>query len=385
MTKASGKLSVAFLYDDSLDRNDGVAQYVKRLGKWLSEQGHSVKYLVGDTKMTSWEAGPVHSLAKNLKVQFNRNRVFTPLPAKSSVIKQVLSADALDVLHVMVPYSPLMAQRVINRISDQTAVVGTFHILPASKLSAIGTHLLRTVYGRSLARFDEMLAVSPAAAQFANRSLGVKAKVSPNVVEVANFRSSAKKPNYPHIVFLGRLVSRKGCSYLLEAFSLLLKDLPEARLTIAGDGPKRQQLEAYVAKRRLKKQVKFLGFIDEATKPDLLSSAHIACFPSVGGESFGIVLIEAMAAGADVVVGGDNPGYRSVLGPREETLIEPKNTELFTDRLKQLLSDKALANDIHAWQQNDVKKYDIETVGPRLIELYRQAIAKRPANRHNGG
>ncbi len=76
----------------------------------------------------------------------------------------------------------------------------------------------------------------------------------------------------------------------------------------------------YVEQNNLRSSVKFLGFVNERDKPELLASAAIACFPSLGGESFGIVLIEAMAAGASVVLGGNNPGYTSVLGDRPESL-----------------------------------------------------------------
>src|SRR5581483_312331 len=102
----------------------------------------------------------------------------------------------------------------------------------------------------------------------------------------------------PHkIVFLGRLVERKGVKYLIKAFNLLERNLPDAHLVIAGDGPQRPALEALVKEYNLQAKVSFLGYIEEEDKPSILASAAVACFPSLYGESFGIVLAEAMAAG----------------------------------------------------------------------------------------
>jgi len=272
---------------------------------------------------------------------------------------------------------------VIRAAGPQTAVVGTFHILPASRLAAAGTRLLRLFYGKNLKRFNLMFGVTTAAAKFARSALGVAVQVLPNVVELKRFQAASAKtqPDKDRIVFLGRLVPRKGAMELLKAFRLLHQDYPEARLTIAGDGPLRPKLEQFVKAEHLSQSVEFLGIIKESEKPTLLASAAIACFPSLYGESFGIVLIEAMAAGAGVVVGGDNPGYRSLLGAQPQLLIDPKDSQGLADRLELLLSDQFLAKRLHAWQTEFVKDFDIEVVGPQVVAAYRRAIAKKAQTR----
>jgi len=376
-------LSVGFLFDDTLDSSDGVAQYVKTLGAWLSSQGHQVTYLVGETKLKTWAGGPVYSMAKNQKVVFNGNRLSIPLPAKKALIKKVLAENHFDVLHVQVPYSPFMAQKVINAAGSDTAVIGSFHVAPFGKLARFGSRSLKQTYGKSLRRFDTMLSVSSAASDFAKKYYGLKSRVLPNVVDAERFAGSSKQNIDGRIVFLGRLVERKGAPKLLKAFKLLNASVPDSSLVVAGDGPQRPQLEKFVAKNGLSNKVKFLGFIDEKAKPDLLASASIACFPSTGGESFGIVLIEAMAAGAGVVLGGDNPGYRTVLGDRPQLLIDPTNTKFFAERLDSLLTNRPQFEALHGWQLAEVHNYDVKTVGPQLVDIYRQAIAKRQQSRHN--
>ena len=182
---------------------------------------------------------------------------------------------------------------------------------------------------------------------------------------------------------MGRLVKRKGAQNLLEAFSLLIETLPDAELVVAGDGPERQHLEELAGKYSIAERVKFVGFIDESAKADLLASANIACFPSLYGESFGIVLIEAMAAGAKTVLGGDNPGYRSVLNRQPKLLIDPTNTEEFAKRLQELLSDEKLSAQLHEWQNQTIAQYDVSQVGNQIVDIYRSAIAPKAQNSHN--
>lgn len=369
--------SIAFLYDDSLDKQDGVPQYVKTLGKWLAGQGHQVFYMVGETRLKEWAGGPVYSLSKNQKVFFNGNFLSTPLPASRQAIRRVLDNERPDVLHVQVPYSPFLAGRIISVASPKTAVVGTFHILPANRFVRLSSRLLRLFCLRTLKRFDRLVSVSQPAADFARRSFSIKSELSPNVVELDKFRQTKGKPRPNHIVFLGRLVKRKGCEELLRAFTLLKIKVPQARLSIAGDGPLRAKLEAIIKDKGLGTSVKFLGFISEADKPGLLASAQIACFPATSGESFGIVLIEAMAAGAGVVVGGNNPGYASVLGINSQALVNPADKFGFANRLEKFLKDQKLADKLHKQQQELVKKYDVSVVGNQLLKIYREAIASR--------
>jgi phosphatidylinositol alpha-mannosyltransferase len=119
--------------------------------------------------------------------------------------------------------------------------------------------------------------------------------------------------------------------------------------------------------------VELLGFVSEENKPRFYAEADLAVFPATGGESFGIVLIEAMAAGAGVVVGGDNPGYRSVLGDDAEragTLVDPRDSAAMADAITALVEDPGLRTQLHKQQAEHVRRYDIDVVGPQLLELY---------------
>jgi phosphatidylinositol alpha-mannosyltransferase len=373
--QAGAVLKIGFVFDDSLDSYDGVAQYVKNLGAWLSSQGHEVRYLVGETKMLEWAGGKVYSLSKNKKVSFNGNQARIPLIASKRRIKKVLATEQFDVLHVQVPYSPFMAQKVINAAGKNVAIIGTFHVAPADYLSNFGGHLLRIAYGKSINRFDYILSVSSAAEKYAKNAFRLKSKILPNVVDLDFYSSADTKTKTRDILFFGRLVQRKGARELIFAFNILQQHDKKARLTIAGKGPMEKELKNLVGSFGISEKVEFLGFIEEADKPKLLASADIACYPSTGGESFGIVLLEAMAVGAGIVIAGDNVGYRSVLGKKPELLFNPKNALSFAGKLSEFRENKNLKTKLHHWQQNEVKQYDVNIVGSNLVEIYNEAIA----------
>lgn len=363
-------LHIGFVLDDTLDTPDGVQQYVLTIGEWLKSQGHVVHYLVGQTVRR--DIDNVHSMARNVSVRFNQNRLSIPLPVNKKQLHQKMNDLQLDVLHVQMPYSPLFAGRVIKAVPATTKVIGTFHIVPATWLERSGAKILQIITRSTLRRFDAIASVSPAAQAFARTVFGVNSVVIPNAVDVKKY---SQKPHYKdvlHIVFLGRLVERKGCVWLLKALQVVQQTTSTSYMvTIAGKGALLPELKRFVAQNSIL-NVTFTGFVDEADKPALLSSADIAIFPSTGGESFGIVLIEAMAAGSRVVIGGNNVGYCSVLGEHQELLIDPKDSTSFAKTISFYLENEAERARMRRWNESTVKQYDVDVVGNKLLRLYKQ-------------
>jgi len=379
MKKDNTALRIAYVLDDGLDSEDGVQQYIRALGAWFSSQGHEVHYLVGETKRS--DIPNVHSLAKNIKVNFNGNALTIPLPASTRKIRQILETLKLDVIHVQVPYSPFFGAKVVKLAKADTVVVGTFHILPYGFLAKIGTRALGVLLSRNLRRFNYHLAVSDAAKEFSEKTFRIHPFVLPNVVDISRFKPSKtyrRTNNKLKLLFLGRLVERKGCSYLLDALGAVAKMHPELdfELTVCGKGELLAELEEKSKKLGINQKVHFTGFVSEKEKVEYMQGADIAIFPSYAGESFGIVLLEAMAAGAGVVLGGNNPGYRSVIGGTKESLVEVRNVEIFAEQLAKTMADEKLRSNIHEQQQELVKQYDINLVGKDLFEIYSK-IAKK--------
>jgi phosphatidylinositol alpha-mannosyltransferase len=203
--------------------------------------------------------------------------------------------------------------------------------------------------------------------------------VLPNVIDYARFHTAEPyKKDSKTIVFLGRLVPRKGCGVLLEAITQLASEssLPAFRVIICGRGRLEPELVDYAVTKQLD-MVTFAGFVSEADKPRFLATADIAVFPSSGGESFGIVLLEAMASGKAAVLAGDNEGYRSVMVNAPELLFAPKNSALLADKLRDLLRHDKKRLAIAAEGAEYAATFDVNLVGTKLVNEYNQVLRSR--------
>ncbi len=375
-------MRIGLVLDDTLDTPDGVQQYVLGLGAWLSGNGHEVHYLVGNTTRT--DLPNVHSLSRNMHVKFNGNRMSMPLPTSKRLLKQFLKDYAFDILHVQVPYSPYLAGRLLRLVPASTAVVGTFHILPYSRLVRLANRGLALMNKRSGSRFDCMLAVSEPAKQFAEAVYGYKnTQVVPNHVRLSQFQLQSKPAQnvVPTVVFLGRLVARKGAQHLLAAIAYIKKQQlfeGDFHVHIGGKGELLGSLQAFVDEHNLKDMVTFDGFIVEDQKAPFLAQADIAVFPSTSGESFGIVLLEAMAVAPGVVLAGNNPGYASVMTGLDGQLIEPADTVGFAAQLASWLSDPTKRVRAAQAQKAYVAQFDISVVGEQILAVYDTALQSRP-------
>jgi phosphatidylinositol alpha-mannosyltransferase len=225
-------------------------------------------------------------------------------------------------------------------------------------------------------RIEFMFSPSPPARDFAKKYYLTSSEVVQNFVDINKYRRPQSKINNEKIrvLFLGRLVKRKGCGELLNALSFAIDKKLIKRdfvVDVAGDGPDRQKLKRYCQKHNLAATVKFHGFISEEEKISALNSSDIAVFPSTGGESFGIVLIEAMAAGA-AVIAGNNPGYRSVLSMTPKALFTPEHTPEFASLLAEIINNQKFRADIVRKQQARLNQFDINTVGKKILASYQK-------------
>lgn len=376
----SPKLKIALVLDEGLDNPDGVQQYMLSVGGWLTSQGHEVHYLVGQT--TRKDVPNLWSLSKNIHVSSNGNQMTIPLPTSTKKLKRLLEDQKFDVLHVQTPYSPFMGGKLINLAGPNVAVVGTFHILPNSRIITLGNWLLGLWCRRSLKRFDVMLSVSAAAGMFALKTFKIDSTILPNVIDYRRFNSAEPLPKYSDgvftILFLGRLVERKNCLTLIRALAKLkdIEGIEEFRLVICGRGPLEAKLRKQVNDLGLSKVTEFVGFVEEEVKPNYYASANLTVFPSSGGESFGIVLLEAMASGNSAVLAGNNPGYASVMAPSPEQLFEPNNAEVLANLIEMYMHDERLRKQKAQWGRDYAKQFDVNIIGPKLVNIYNMALRK---------
>jgi len=279
-----------------------------------------------------------------------------------------------------VPYSPFMAGRLIKAAPASTAVIGTFHILPYSALVTLANHLLAIMNRRSGKRFDHMLAVSAPARLFANDVYGYNAEVLHNPIRLEKFEGVQSDSPTTNIIFLGRLVARKGALQLLHAVAYLREHqlyTDDFRVYIGGKGELLSELTAFIQTHDLAGTVTLQGFVEEAEKPMFLAGADIAVYPSLAGESFGIVLLEAMASARGVVLAGNNPGYASVMQPYPDQLFDPRDTKALAELIAWQLDHPAARARASELQQGYVRHFDINEVGSRLLAMYTRALQTR--------
>lgn len=377
-------LTIGFVFDDTLDALDGVQQHIITIGTELARRGHDVHYLVGETHHSP--VPQTVSLARNVMVSFNGNRMRIPLPVRKREIRAALAHNNYDILHIQAPYSPLFGGRVLECAPQSTGVVATYHIAPIDRRARYGGRALGLVNAHSHRRVDEVIAVSQVAAQYAQFTSHTHGTIIANPVNVEKFATAAHRATrdaaHPHIVFLGRLVPRKGAQLLLEALDYGERHgmfpMPGLHVTIAGDGPLMDDCVQRAA--RLRTPVQFVGTVDEG-KADLLASADVAVFPAIGGETFGIVLPEAIASGAGVTLAGDNPGYRWTMRGDEDALfsVGPDHARVLAERIERALTDAPWARRLHAREEALLDRYNVQAVTDEVEQVYARAIADRRA------
>jgi phosphatidylinositol alpha-mannosyltransferase len=255
--------------------------------------------------------------------------------------------------------------------------VGTFVILPDSGTSDLGIRILGRLLRRNLRLFDAFCGLSGPAAELATAAYGVAAHAIPGPIDVEAMRTQAAASPWPNpdgdhviVTFLGRLVERKGVLELIAAVSAMTREAQsQMRVRIGGKGPLADDARRAIERAGLESCIRLDGFIADADKAGYLAAADIAIFPATGGESFGVVLVEAMAAGAGCVVAGDNPGYRWTMGD-PDAMVNPRDPAALASALESWVRNPSQRALLHDRQRRRVHDFDAAVVGPQLEALY---------------
>ena len=240
-------------------------------------------------------------------------------------VRDVLDRERFDLLHFHEPFVPFLSLAVLRE--SQSVNVATFHAYAGFSPSyELGSRMLRGY----AARLHGRIAVSAAARHFIDRYFPGDYKVIPNGVDLERFARAVPVARWQdgtqNILFVGRFEPRKGVLDLLKAYRILRKTGCDCRLLLAGTGPQEREARRYVMTRRLS-GVEFLGRVTDAERDQLFRTATVYVSPATGRESFGIVLLEAMAAGAPIVA-SDIHGYKGVVRrDREALLVQPRSAK----------------------------------------------------------
>jgi phosphatidyl-myo-inositol alpha-mannosyltransferase len=292
-------------------------------------------------------------------------------------IEHMLEEHKFDILHFHEPWVPVLSRQILTR--SNTINVATFHAkLPETMMSRTVAKVV-TPYTKPLLKYiHEFTAVSDAAAEYVCSLTDQPVAIIPNGIDLAGYKVPARRSDrrkHKTILFVGRLENRKGVKHLIHAFHLLQEKDPNVSLIIAGDGPEREKLEMLVDDLALK-NVTFAGYISDKDKKKYMRSADLFVAPALYGESFGIVLLEAMASGL-VTVAGNNPGYSSVMqGLGGLSLVDPKDSAEFARRIHLLLHEADLRVLWRDWAKNEIAQYSYPNVVSQYEEIYQQALQR---------
>jgi phosphatidylinositol alpha-mannosyltransferase len=258
-------------------------------------------------------------------------------------------------------------------LEARAPVVGTFHSgATRARLYDLAAPLLR----RAAAHLTVRIAVSERAADFERARIGGEFRIIPNGVDVARFAEAEPADLGPgrKLLFVGRLDERKGFPVAVEAFERLAADRPDVHLVVVGDGPQRNALDRLPT--MLRARVTMLGAVPNEELPPIHAACDLYLGPSTGGESFGIVLVEAMAAGATVLA-SDIPAFRRVL--EEGTygvLFTNGDVADLTAKLTALLDDPGRRTALDVAARTAVRRYDWSAVAGQILRVYETVVAR---------
>lgn len=358
-------------------KGGGVQEHVFAQQAELRKRGHDVYVLTPRPK--DYEVEPSkHVIFVGGANDFN-SPLHTTIQVSASVnetIDQVLAEHQFDILHFHEPWVPMLSAQILSR--SKCVNVATFHAkLPETIMTRTMIKVV-TPYTKSVLKYiDEFTAVSEAAAEYVCSLTDKPVALIPNGIDLAKYKAPLRRSDnrkQKTIFYVGRLEQRKGVKHLIHAFKLLHDRNPSVSLIIAGDGPDRAKLETLAVDLGIEENVAFLGFITDKEKIHYLRTCDIFCSPALFGESFGIVLLEAMATGT-IIVAGDNPGYASVLkGLGALSLVNPKHHAEFSRRLDLLLHENDLRRIWREWAASQLQQYSYPVIVDQYEEVYATAL-----------
>ncbi|MGB9299364.1 MAG: glycosyltransferase family 4 protein [Anaerolineae bacterium] len=360
----------------------GVTQHIYYLDKHFRELGHQVK-IIAPCAGEDPEQLPdnvVVTTTRVISIPFSGSKARIPYsPAVNWRVRRALHAEDFDILHAHEPMTlpvPVMALT-----HSRSVNVGTFHAYR-------DRHLIyeygRRVFQPFFDKLDGKIAVSEAAKDTVARYFGGEYVIIPNGIDADRFGSEYVRPleqyadGGPNILFVGRLEPRKGFRYLLQAFPYVKREFPQARLIVVG-AYRRKEMAGFLhyARENHLTGVKFVGRVSDEELPRYYRSCSVFCAPSTGFESFGIVLLEAMATGKPTVA-TNIPGYRDLLDDgKEGFLAEPKDERSLAEALIRILKDPQMQRSMGDRGRAKAQQYSWRQVALRVLDFYEELLDKK--------
>jgi phosphatidylinositol alpha-mannosyltransferase len=347
----------------------GVNEHVRHTYEAMREMGHDVWIITSKYGRQRESEGHVIRLGTGWAAPANGSvgRVTLGLRFKRQA-REVLAEHRFDILHFHEPFVPFLSPTMLE--ASETVNIGTFHAFGGFSPSYwIG----RRFAGRLADLLHGRIAVSGAARHFISRYFPGDYRIIPNGVDLDAFANAEPyeelRDGTLNILFLGRFEERKGLIHLLKGYHRLRKRRVDARLLVVGTGPKQREYRRFVGLRGIR-DVEWLGRVSDEQKVRYFASADIYCAPNTGQESFGIVLLEAMAAGVPIVA-SDIHGFKRVVERNVQgILVEPRNPRAIAAALYALARDPELRHEMGEAGRRRAPEFSWDRVTERIVDFY---------------
>ncbi|HMF96668.1 MAG TPA: glycosyltransferase family 4 protein [Vicinamibacterales bacterium] len=361
------RIAVFAPYD--LARPGGVTTHIRAQARALRARGHDVS-VFGPASAPLRDGE--RALSSAVAITFGGTESGLGLsPCAARAVHALFRREHFDVVHVHEPLTPLFPWFALR--ASPAPIVGTFHVHREAghRLYPAARPLLAPL----MARVSRRIAVSESARRTVAAHFPGTYDIVPNGVDVEGFRRPQPRPGAMgvgrHVVFVGRLEPRKGVEHLIDAMARLRSRHPDTRLVVVGDGPARSTLDAAARKAGL--DAPFVGRVADAELPGYFQSADIVCSPATGGESFGIVLLEALACETPVVA-TQIDGYRALIGDSAcGRLVPPRDAPALAAALDDMLSNEEERQRCGARGLAVARAYDWSVIARRLETIYEEA------------
>ena len=377
------KLALVSPYDFAYP--GGVTEHVAHLAEQFLARGHDVHIVApssdDEAEPISSIDAPIHRIGRVVSIPANGSVARITLSLRSYLqAKRLLQEEQFDLIHLHEPMMPALPLTVLRH--SNTTNVGTFHAFRNTPLTYFyGKPILRPFFRK----LHGHIAVSSAARDFVGEYFRADYRVIPNGIDFPRFNTrypplEQLADGRPTVLFVGRLEKRKGLKFLLRAWPKVLERQPNARLVVVGRGRPLEGYRRFAARQGWSpSDVVFAGYVAAEDLPRYYQACDVFCAPNTGQESFSIVLLEAMAAGAPIVA-SDIPGYRDVVSDGEQgLLVEPKNPGAIADAVLRLLANPELRANMRRTGQDNARAYDWPRVATEVLDYYFEVLARREA------
>jgi len=365
----------------------GVTEHITALDEHFRALGHDTRIIAAssaDKDALDDHVIKVSGAVASVPFSGSSARI-TYAPAVYQRVKRILRQEKFDVVHVHEPAVPALSLVVLRH--SHALNVGTFHAYrEKNMLFDVAKQLLK----RTFNRLDGRIFVSEAVRDYVTRYFPGPYTIIPNGIDLERFAAPHLRPierfadGRPNILYVGRMDKRKGFRYLMRAFPYIKQAIPEARLIVVGAFTDKDKAPFVRYARALRlRSVHFIGPVSREDLPRYYRTATIFCAPSIGFESFGIILLEAMAAGVPVIA-SDIAGYRCVLTHQQEgVLVPPQDEQAIARAAIELLQSPERRAQMSAAGRRTAAQYDWDIIARRVLAYYEELIAASNATRRN--